>query len=126
MLIQTYQIQKEKECQTTNKQIIATDFTGNKLRITLFSNPKDIGKYKIVGDSGLNEKKFTKLFKTTSENVFFGDTLRQDLINQFKSYVITTKDGTKKLNIKLTIDYSSQEIRLETRENNNSLAKVGD
>lgn len=122
-IIRSFQITKKSICKTGNTQIAGIDETGHKIRVTLFSkdNIKRIGSYIIAGDTGLNEKKLTKLFKTSDNNIFYGDTVRTDIIKGFNAYTVTTKDGIKKLNIRLII--SDQTIIISTRDTDNSKAR---
>lgn len=122
-IIKTFQITKKTPCQTGNSQIVGIEENGTKIRVTLFTlkTEKRIGNYIICGDTGLNEKKLTKLFKTSDKNVFYGDTIRPDIIKGFNAYTVKTKDGVKKLNIKITINQET--IIISTRDNDNSKAR---
>lgn len=125
-IIETFTIQNEKNCKTDNKQLLATTETGKKLRITFFENPIKLGKkYLIVGDSGYCEKKFTRLFQTKYQDVYFGDTLRADLMQRYKDFTSLSKDGIIKLPIAIEIDRKNNQIKLKTRDYNNKAALIG-
>lgn len=125
-IIESFTIQNEKNCKTDNKQLLATTETGKKLRITFFENPIKLGKkYLIVGDSGYCEKKFTRLFQTKYQDVYFGDTLRNDLMKGYKDYTYISRDGIVKLPIKIIIDKNNQKITIETRDKDNNPALIG-
>jgi len=127
-IIETFTIQNERNCKTDNKQLLATTESGKKLRITFYNKPYYIGKkksYLVVGDSGLSETKFTKLFKTNYPNVYFGDTLNANLVKDYNQWTYETTDGLKKLPIAIIIDRERNQIRLTTRDKSNKAALMG-